>query len=105
GEPLPVDAGPHEVVVTAPGRLPSKFKVVLAEAEQRGLEVTPGPPAPPQASSRRSGLRTIGWTLVGVGAASAAAAVVAGVLAVKDKRTADANCPNRLCTNQQGLDA
>ncbi len=53
GIPLPVDAGSHEVHVTAPGRQDFSTTVTLAEGESRVVEVRPGaaveqqPPPPP----------------------------------------------------------
>lgn len=106
GVPLPVDPGPHEIVITAPGRLPAKVTVSLAEAEQRSLEVQPGAPAPPPADvARRAQWRAVGWGALGLGVAGAAGAAVTGVMALQDKRTADANCPAMACINQKGLDA
>ncbi len=106
GVPLPVDPGPHEIVVTAPGRLAARVTVSVAEAEQKSIEVQPGLPAPPPAEvARRAQWRTVGWGALGLGLAGAAAAVVTGIMVLQDKKTADANCPNMGCVNQKGLDA
>lgn len=43
GIPLPVDAGPHEVRVNAPGRAEQRYSVEAVDGETKLLEVTVGP--------------------------------------------------------------
>jgi hypothetical protein len=109
GVALPVDPGAHEVTVDLPGHRTERVTIVLAEAEHRSVEVHAGPLEPVAvgaATPRRGGaLATLGWILGGVGVAGGVTAAVTSVLLVKDKSTADANCPDKACVNQKGLDA
>ena len=118
GISLPVDPGPHRLVVSAPGFTSRTFELLLAEGEVRTLEVAPGAVAPArqrplETSSKQelapasgaSGRRTLGFVLGGVGIAGLATGAVAGVLMLGKKSTVDDGCrPDKSCTSA-GLDA
>jgi hypothetical protein len=110
---LPVDPGPHEVVVRATGRSPGVFRVALREGEARAVEVTAGAPlesggggSHDQIPDRTEpgGNRTLGFVLGGLGIAGIAVGTVAGVMVLDRKSTADEQCPDKHC-NEQGFDA
>jgi hypothetical protein len=109
GVQLPVDPGAHEVTVEMPGHRSETVTIVLGEAEHKSVEVHAGEVEPAAIGgavpTSRGGMRTLGWVLGSVGVASSVTAAVTSVLLVKDKSTADANCPNKTCVNQKGLDA
>jgi hypothetical protein len=119
---LPMDPGPHELVVSAPGYEPKSFPITLAEAEIRTVEVTPGArasasagssgetlPASPAsvagAESKGSGTRTLGFVLGGVGVAGLAVGGVSGLMVLGKKKTVDAHCDDRKVCSQTGTDA
>jgi hypothetical protein len=104
--PLPVDPGDHTVTVLVPGRSAETTTISVAEAETKRVEVHEGGVAIDAAKSDRGfPVRTLGWTLVGVGAAGVVTAVVTGVWLLDVKRTVDANCPDKACVNRKGTDA
>lgn len=124
GIALPVDPGPHRVVVTAPGHEPREYTTTLAEKESQSLTVEAGPaeaprppprPAPtvakgPDDGSRTSAGsgRTMGLVATSVGAAGLVLGGVTGALALSKKSTMNDECSRSggelLCT-QRGLDA
>jgi hypothetical protein len=105
GVSLPVDPGSHVVTVSAPGHRTERFTVSVDPGQERRLDVHAGP-LEPGAGPSRDPLRVgLGWGLGGLGVAGVVAAAVTGALIVHDKATVDANCPNKACTNQAGLDA
>jgi len=127
GVPLPVDPGPHVVRVDAPGREPASTSVTLAEGESRVLDVSAGaaiateptaaqlaPPAPapplpaaeaPPPAPAHPVLRTTGFVLGIAGLASLAAGGVTGALALAQKSTVQAHCPEPRGCDQTGFDA
>lgn len=104
---LPVNAGDHEVVVSAPGRADRRYAATLAEGESKMLEVDvgkavassgPGEVRPPQRRRESSRpreeappavaggtQRTLGWVLTGAGALG----VVIGAVELVRWRDAD----------------
>jgi hypothetical protein len=109
GVMLPVDPGPHTVTVQAPGRLPEKVTIEVAEGEEKQIEVHPGP-IDPHASDVSAGIvakprsRTLGWVIGGIGLAGVGTAAATGFLLVDKKSKVEAACPNKLCTSQDGVD-
>ncbi|AKT43734.1 uncharacterized protein CMC5_079690 [Chondromyces crocatus] len=116
GLSLPIDPGPHTVVVRAPGRPERTFEVSLAEGEKKELELAPaaaeassapgevsvvggpGGPGETPASGGSSGLRTAGFISLGVGVAGAVlAGVTGGMLLSRDGQLKEA-CPAQRCT-------
>jgi hypothetical protein len=108
GVPLPIDAGSHTVTVQMPGHRVERIAVRLEEGEQKRIDVHPGA-ADPSTSVDSGGKaiwpRTLGWVLAGAGVASVGTAAVTGVMLLDYKNTVDADCPNRTCLTQEGLDA
>lgn len=105
--PLPVDPGPHEIVVEAPGRARGSLRFSLAERETKTVEVRAGaeaeqrkrlPPPPSNSSS------TLGWILGGVGVVGLGVGTVTGLMVLGKKSTADDHCPGKRC-DQTGVDA
>lgn len=118
GVPIPIDPGPHEFIVSAPGRPTRKFHVVFRAGETRSLEVQPGgsseaetrpavarPDTATPAPSHGSSTRTLGWVLGGVGIAGIGVGAVAGIMVLGKKNTADEACPAKQCTDESGLKA
>jgi hypothetical protein len=109
GMPLPVDAGPHTITVQMAGHRAEQVVVHLSEGQQKQIEVHPGAvsttPAEGEAAQGAPWRLTVGWTLTGIGVAGLGVAAVSGVMLMNDKRTIEANCPDKACVNQEGLDA
>jgi hypothetical protein len=113
GVPLPVDAGRHTITVRTPGHRVEQIVVQVGEGEQKRIDVRPGavetPPldlgTPATPSAEGSWRRTLGWTMTGVGVAGLGTAAVSGIMLIDNKRTVEANCPEKNCTSQEGLDA
>lgn len=124
GVPLPMNPGPHEVVVQAIGRKPARFKIALEEKQRLELALSPGEaiPAAPVAAAKRAPsptpsrpvsrtsethgttTKTIGWIALGVGSASLIASGVLGVSYLQHKNTLDDHCPSKQC-DSTGLEA
>ena len=116
GVPLPVDPGEHDIVVSAAGRKDKAFRVSLALAEKKELDVTAGDPVPvaptgpPAArpSDERGGPPLVGYVLAGVGVVGVAIGAVTGVMALDRKRIMkDDGCDSdgNTCRTQTGVDA
>ena len=117
GVALPVEPGPHELVVSAPGFAPRSFQFRLAEGEVQVLTVLPGSalgaektraksPLAPHPSPRAdtahsgSGARTLGFALAGVGVAGLGVGAIAGILELGKQRAIDDGChPDKSCTS------
>jgi hypothetical protein len=121
GVERPTDPGTHEVVANAPGFLPAKTSVELAEGGKQTvtLRLTPDPNAaltpppetqpqppppqqtpdtrpPPQAEHSGSGTKTVAFVLLGVGGAGIVAGSITGLLALGQK--GDLDCPEQKCS-------
>jgi hypothetical protein len=108
GVALPVDPGRHTVVVQMPGHRAERFVVSLQEGETKQLEVHPGaiePATPPAQRGAADWPRTAGWVMAGTGVAGVGAAAVTGFMLLDRKKALDADCPNKTCLTQEGLDA
>jgi hypothetical protein len=112
GLPLPIDPGPHVVVVRSPGRAERRYDVSLEVAQRRQLAIEAGDALPgadqgagtqPHADGDGS-RRTIGIVLVGVGGASIVASLALGAVALSAKHTMDHECVDKRCS-PAGLDA
>lgn len=100
----PVDPGPHELAVTAPGFAPFHQEFALAEGEHRVIAVprltplvaprAPRPAPPPAPSPHASSAPGRPWAYVlgGVGIASVGAGVATGVVALNRQSELDAQC-------------
>ena len=101
GAALPVDAGAHEIVVSAPDYLPWRKRVeVLVDGANVTLEV--GMPVPGRAPSRpvpppRSWQRPLGLGFMGLGLAGAGVGAVFGAMALN--KNDDSNADNHCNTN------
>jgi hypothetical protein len=108
---LPVDPGKHVISVQAPGHAPSESTITIAEGENKTETVAIGPAsAEPKGehgeitTDDKSGRRTIGYVLGGIGIVGVGVGAVTGIMVLGKKKTADDNCPNKRC-NQEGFDA
>jgi hypothetical protein len=97
---LPLDPGPHHIVVTAPGHTPRSYDVVLAAGEVRRLAVAAGPleapPMPPPVLATPAPLprakRTGGVVLLASGAALLGAGAYFGLRALQARNQAHGDC-------------
>lgn len=105
-DPISLEPGEHVLVVRAAGRSDVESRITLAEGENRTIVLTVGTrmvvdgpvsttrvrsadwsPAPP-----RSGVRTAGWIVLGIGAAGIATGLVGGFMTMNAKSDADEHC-------------
>ncbi len=94
--PLPMDPGAHELVLVADGKEERRtFTLVEAQRADLPLHFAPPAEAPPDGSSRR----TAGYVLGGVGVAGALTGIVAGIVTLGKKSTANDHCDDarRVC--------
>lgn len=117
GAERPTDPGTREVVASAPGYLTQKTTVTLAEggheavtlslpldpnAPKPGAEVPaavappPVPPAPPPPAESSNGTKTLGYVLIGTGAAGIVVGSITGAMALQKK--SDLDCPDNHCS-------
>jgi len=115
GMPLPVNPGPHTLVVKAKGFEDTATTVSLAEAETKKVELHVGAPKPdaPVASAQparaeepRSTGRTSALVYVGFGGAAIGVALgtVTGIIALGAASTAKEQCPRGVCTDASARD-
>lgn len=115
GIPLPVDPGPHRIVVKAAGRVPLVKEVVLAEGEASTVKVGVGAPAPAPdggaderpalASSaaeppRGGGASPLVYAGFGLAAAGLGVGAVTGLMALSAGSDAEKACPDLRCSRQ-----
>lgn len=121
GVPRPTDPGKHDVVVELKGYESQKVHLVLAEggAEQLNIVLKAKGPASSAdnaaateastqeaedaPSSASSVQKTVGWVLVGSGAAFLAGGGVLGYLALNKKQNLDCPTPNTCPPSQESL--
>ena len=108
---LPLDPGPHELVVLVHGRGPSGIEATLVEGktvtlvvgapeERRPPKVEPrAPPRVPPPTAQTASLGP--WILGGVGVAGLVVGTATGAVVLTKKSAADAGCSNvtRTCTH------
>jgi len=108
GIPLPVDPGPHRIVVHAPNRPQSATTITISPGETRHLSlpipaaapaapsalplITPQSPAPTQPD------RTPAYILGAVGLEGLAVGAITGLLAWQKKATVERECVEHLCS-------
>jgi hypothetical protein len=105
GTPMPTDPGPHTVEGKAPGFLPFRKSVRLAEQQSESVEIVlEAEPAPPPNRgpvgapvSDRKGMRVAGYVVGGAGIVGLGAAAVFYGLRQKKISDLDKACPNRQC--------
>jgi hypothetical protein len=101
GVAVPLDPGPHSMVVVAPGRVDRPVGLTLKEGESQRVVAVPG--AARVEPSR--GDRTAGFLVGGVGAAALVVGAILGVRALSLRSESDADCPGGLCRNASGAAA
>ena len=112
--PIPVDPGPHEVEVSAPGRQTFTAKVAAVEGEvfeqavpalalvQAEPVATPTPVDPPKEQPPSSTRTVVAYTLGAVGLVGIGVGTVFGVRALAKADDADSACPKGVvCTNPE----
>lgn len=126
GTPIAVDPGDTEVRASAPGRREVTIAIHVEKGETKTIEVpalevvadatpkpldppaiVPPPPAvpPPPPANPRPWQRPLGGAFIGVGAAGLVAGAIFGAFAFSTWSDAHAQCPNALCSSQDGIDA
>ena len=119
GLPVPVDPGPHVIVVRAPKHVDKSFNVSLAEGEVVEVTVGAGALKPDDKPVARTEIepkpkqtdpkRYIGYGLVGLGAVGLAVGAVAGLVAIGKKNTVGQLChpdpAGGTGCSQEGVDA
>ena len=127
-----INPGPHDVAVQAPGRSVRTFHVTIAEGEAEEVAIQPGPavdtaapgvtahsePArsmltlsdastPSSRASTWSTPRVLAASVAGLGVASLAVGIVAGIAATTKHATLASECPGGKCApiEQSELDA
>ncbi len=105
----PIDAGPHTLEVTAPGKRPysASFEVKAAdsttvrvpELEDAPAPVALGEPAPVPIETTTHPLSTYGFVALGVGAASIVAGSILGGVAIADAGDVRKLCSPPTCSN------
>jgi hypothetical protein len=109
---LPIDPGPHTIVVTATSRVTKKYAVTIgAERDEQKIEIVPleveenaPPPPPPKETPSNPGnptQRTIGYVLGGVGIVALGVGTGFGIDALSKDRAVKRDCPNYLCPQEQ----
>ena len=117
GTPIPVDPGEHQLRLERAGSEPVTKTFVARTGEKlRRIAIAvprtapppppsasapasaPPPPPPPSVEPSGGDHRTLAYVIGGVGAVGLAAGAVTGLLAFKEKSTADADCTNLVCT-------
>jgi hypothetical protein len=105
GRPIALEPGTHAVSATTGGHPAFRSDVSLPEGGEASLPVVPAPdpPAPVERPAPASPHRTLGWVLVGAGAALLVGSGVVWLLRHQDIASLNASCPAGSCaTSQQG---
>jgi hypothetical protein len=102
GQPVALEPGTHEVVATADGRVVFRSEVTLPEGGQASLPIvlaarSSSPPSTDRPIAPDSSRHTLGWILVGTGAALLAGAGAALLLRHADIATLNSACPRGVC--------
>jgi hypothetical protein len=119
GVEQPIDPGTHRVEVRRGDRVASQ-ELSIAEGEKKQLSLTPPEAAPlapqpatepsaqtpgagiaPDRGQPGSGLRTLGWVALGVGAVGVLAGTATGAIALANMSALDEDCPDRQCPPSQ----
>ncbi len=107
GIPLPLDPGPHTVMVRSPEHRPFAVTIRLDEGVRAEQVLEPGEALPPPSTAGdahpSSPLRLIGYGLLAGGALSLAAGGVIGGLALDRGATVERHCTDRC--DPEGFDA
>jgi hypothetical protein len=100
GVPLPVDAGAHAIVTSAPLHASRLVDVSLAPGQTRRIEVEPG-----ESIERANLPRTLGYVALGVGAAGLAIGTYFGIRALSSQSDSEADCTAGVCRDARGISA
>ncbi|MFO0736722.1 MAG: hypothetical protein U0270_12630 [Labilithrix sp.] len=119
GKEVAIDPGRHRLAFSGAGRLPTTRPIDATEGhaleiDAPALDAVPAEPAAttgpiviapplPAAPPRPRASSNMGWTLLGIGAASAAVGIPFGIAAILERSASDDHCPNERCT-QRGVD-
>jgi hypothetical protein len=110
--PLPVDPGPHSVLVVAPGRESRAMTVVAVERETLPVVTAPGPLLPREVSRPAPSLalslapapsRPAAWIAGAAGVVSLGVGTYFGSRALAERHWSDAACTAGLCVNAAAL--
>jgi hypothetical protein len=116
--PLPVDPGPHDIVVSAPGKLDEQVAMhVGAIADSKTVTIHALEDAPPQpgsvslpentpeagGSDGSTGKRVAGFVVGGVGLVAVGVGSVFGVEALEKRHDSNASCSGSTCTTAAGV--
>jgi hypothetical protein len=106
--PLAVDPGAHVLVVAAPGKREARVNIdVAADGKVRDVLVPALANAPAEAARQLpadgSGRRTTGLIVGGAGIAAIGVGAFFGVSALSKRSDADALCPEKRCSNPDGV--
>jgi hypothetical protein len=108
GAEVPMDPGPIDLVVDAPGRPSRTVRVVVAAGEERRIDLAPGDAPVPADKPREasSGIPRRTWVYVagGVGLVGLGLGAVTGAMALGKKSTIDEHCIDLVC-DDEGADA
>jgi hypothetical protein len=96
--PLPMDPGPHGVMVVAPGYEPSSTTVIAVEHETVRVVVSPGP-AVRRETSRPSTTPAAVWLAGAAGIASLGVGTYFGARALAERSMSDASCRGGVCSS------
>ncbi len=112
---LPVDPGQHTVVVEASGTQSALFTSQVGAGEHASLDVKlgtistatelPTDAARPTSAPAAHPSHVAAYVAGGVGVAGVVTGVVAGLIVLNKKSTVNAECDNKVCSNQAGIDA
>jgi hypothetical protein len=106
--PLPVDPGPHSLLVVAPWREARALTVVAVEHETLPVVASAGPPLPhevarPVLAARPAAGRTAAWLAGGTGIALLGVGTYFGSRALAERHWSDASCTAGICANAAAL--
>jgi len=97
---MPLAPGHHVVSASAPGAMPFRTEIALAEGAQVSLTVAlePEPASRPEAPARGNArLATAGWVAIGASAALLGASAVLLVVRHDDIAALNRSCPGGIC--------
>jgi hypothetical protein len=108
GVPLPVNPGPHTLVLHASEHEETRVAISLSEGESKVVELSIGapktPPVPVQVATTKKSSNALVYIGFGTAAAGLAVGAVTGLLAFGKASTANDACTNHTC-GSEGLDA
>jgi hypothetical protein len=124
GKPMLIDPGRHNIEVRAPGRETASEPVIVRESEVRELVLEPGPiasaepkpiieprqarpkkPTPRPLPAPSSAQKTVGWGLIGLGAAGFVTTAVAAGFVLDRKATVNDECDPGVPCSDKGKNA